>query len=281
MSEESNTDIEDILVQLEDDKLIDMLFIQKLAASPQQLAGFADKWGDGIFTSLLKSLTHKIYPPQQARALWQGIVKHREHLSAKLNRDPGIGVIALDYLTNFAEVRENLAIIEESRLSEIAGFATKDELTGLYVRKIFESVCEQQVNEAHRYGNALCLLMADIDDFKRFNDTHGHQEGDRILSEVGSIIIETIRDSDIASRYGGEELAIITPKTNLPEAFFLAERLRLAVANHFGNESITLSMGIAELNQQQSKEQLIESADKSLYEAKAQGKNRCVSAKPL
>lgn len=278
MANESSEDIHNILVQLENDRLIDVFYIERLAASPQEVQLLADKWGDSVYSSILRSLTHGTYSPNQAKSYWYGICQHRKSLIENLGRDPGIAVVALDYLTNKANPAERLAVIVQSQLGEIADFATKDELTGLYVRKIFESVSEQQVNEAHRYGNALCLLMCDIDDFKHYNDTYGHQAGDTILKRIGRVIMHTIRDSDIAARYGGEELSIIAPKTDLNEGFALAERLRLAVQQEFsGSEKITMSIGVAQLEASQTRLQLIETADKSLYRAKAQGKNQCFS----
>ena len=278
MDERSGDEIQKILVQLENEQLVDNVFIESLAASRERLNAVSEKWGNALYTSLLKSLTHEIYPPNEARDHWQAIIKHRRKLLATLGRNPGIAVVALDYLTNFAPRPEKLAIIHESRLGEIAGFATRDELTGLYVRKIFESVCTQQINSAQRYKNPLCLLMADIDDFKSFNDTHGHRAGDQVLERIGRVILNTIRDSDIAARYGGEELAIIAPKTELKEAFALAERLRVAVPHHFsGNHPVTLSIGIAQLEHKQTKDALVEAADAALYQAKRQGKNQCFS----
>ena len=271
-------DVQKMLVQLESAQLVDTVFIESLAVNPEDIDAVAEKWGDAVYSTIFQSLTHRMYAPAEARQHWFALMRHRRELIAQLGRNPGIAVVALDYFTNFSARPEKLGIIQESKLSEIAGFATKDELTGLYVRKVFESICTQQVNEAHRYNNSLCLLMADIDDFKQFNDTHGHQAGDQILKRIGPIINDTIRDADIAARYGGEEIAIIAPKTGLPEAFALGERLRQAIEQGFPAESgITLSIGIAELGRTRNKRGLIEAADRSLYRAKAQGKNRCVS----
>ena len=278
MDNTSGEEVQKILVQLENEQLVDVYFIESLAASRERLNTVAEKWGDALYTSILKSLTHCFYPPNEAREHWFAIVSHRRKLMELLGRNPGIAVVALDYLTNIAPRPEKLVIIHESKLGEIAGFATRDELTGLYVRKIFESVCTQQINSAHRYKNPLCLLMADIDDFKTYNDTYGHRAGDRVLERIGRVLLSTIRDSDIAARYGGEELAIITPKTALKEAFALAERLRSAVLRHFSrDDGITLSVGIAELEHKQNKDSLVRAADAALYEAKKKGKNQCFS----
>ncbi|MDX1695853.1 MAG: GGDEF domain-containing protein [Ketobacteraceae bacterium] len=278
MADKSDEEIQRMLVQLENEQLVDVVFIESLASSPDAIAAVASKWGDTVYTSIFKALTHRIYSPGVARVHWSAILEHRETLISQLGRNPGIAVVALDYFNNFSGQQEKLGIIEQSKLSDIAGFATKDELTGLYVRKIFEGVITQQVNEAHRYKQDLCLLMLDIDDFKKFNDTYGHPAGDEILKAIGKVITRTIRDSDIAARYGGEEIAIIAPKTDLQEASALAERLRNSVNQYFNsNHRITISIGIAGLQPGQNKDSLIQAADSALYKAKSRGKNQSVS----
>lgn len=278
MESKPDEEIQHILVQLESERLIDHSFIEKLAKAPNLMQQIAERWGEQVYSSLLKALTHKTFSPDLAKQYWQAINQHRYRLSQQLKRDPGIAVAALDYLTNIAREIQQPAIIEFAQLNQIANFATKDELTGLYVRKIFENALEQHVSEAKRYQFELCLLMADIDDFKIYNDTYGHQAGDMVLKRIGEIILSTIRDSDIAARYGGEELAIIAPKTSLHEACSLAERLRKNVAKGFDNEpATTISIGIAQLAKEQTSDELVKAADQCLYQAKERGKNQCVS----
>jgi diguanylate cyclase (GGDEF)-like protein len=120
--------------------------------------------------------------------------------------------------------------------------------------------------------------MIDIDNFKAFNDTHGHQAGDSVIREISVIFRDASRRIDIIARYGGEEFGIIMPLTKKEEALILAERIRKAVENNRGLKNITISIGIASFPENgPTKETLIAAADKALYEAKRTGKNKiCV-----
>ena len=119
----------------------------------------------------------------------------------------------------------------------------------------------------------------DIDFFKKVNDTYGHAAGDEVLREVAARIKTHLRESDIPSRYGGEEFAVLLPYTHIEEAKIVGERLRKAVESkpvELDNQTInvTISMGLAEYNRKESGEELFERADKALYEAKTSGRNR-------
>ena len=118
--------------------------------------------------------------------------------------------------------------------------------------------------------------MIDVDDFKIVNDDFGHQAGDTVLKELGEIVLETIRDADLAARYGGEEISIILPETSKETAIIIAERLRGNVQKHFCSEpKITISIGIStNIDSIISGIEMIRYADKALYAAKSKGKNR-------
>ena len=120
--------------------------------------------------------------------------------------------------------------------------------------------------------------MIDIDDFKNFNDTYGHQAGDAILMDISNIFRDVARKIDIIARYGGEEFAIILPNTKKQEAMVLAERLRKSVEGSSRLKDITISIGVASFPEDaEEKELLISKADRALYEAKGTGKNKvCV-----
>lgn len=156
-----------------------------------------------------------------------------------------------------------------------------DDLTGISNRRHFMETLEKEVDRACRYGSSLVLCMMDVDEFKRVNDTYGHLAGDMVLRELGTMLRKSIRMSDIACRYGGEEFALLLPQTALREAASQAERLRRMVeANRFEWEgtpfSLTLSFGLARLDHERnpSPKALLEDADKALYRAKRNGKNR-------
>jgi len=167
--------------------------------------------------------------------------------------------------------------LENARLFELA---TTDGLTKLYVHRYFQLLLDQEIQRSQRYGKHFALIMIDIDNFKKFNDTYGHQLGDEVLRSVARAIRKTSRDSDIAARYGGEEMAIILPETNARDAMAAAERIRAAVAStevpHLEEKlRVTISLGVAEFpTHAQEKKDLIRRADKAMYNAKHAGKNR-------
>ena len=121
----------------------------------------------------------------------------------------------------------------------------------------------------------LSLLMIDIDNFKNFNDTFGHQEGDKVLKEIAKTIITSSRKEDLIARYGGEEFTVILPHADKNEAFIIAERLRENIHNIENEKKLTVSIGISSFPQDAyKKEELIEYADQALYKAKHEGKDR-------
>lgn len=157
-----------------------------------------------------------------------------------------------------------------------------DQLTGLANRKHFNERLEQAIADAERGHRKLCLALCDIDHFKRFNDTYGHQTGDQVLRLVGAAIRGQIKGHDLAARYGGEEFAIIMLDTELRQAAQLTEKIRTAVvekelAKKSTGESlgrVTLSGGVTNYLPGEPIETLIERADALLYEAKRSGRNR-------
>jgi diguanylate cyclase (GGDEF)-like protein len=164
--------------------------------------------------------------------------------------------------------------------------AVTDELTGLSNRRRFQETMATEVERSKRFGQDVGLVLLDIDDFKRVNDTYGHQQGDVVLREVARILRESCREIDEPARYGGEELAVVLPGTDLEGAFNLAERVRegieglhLPVTGNGGSLSITASFGVAALPAcAEDMRGLVAAADEALYEAKRGGKNKTVSA---
>jgi diguanylate cyclase (GGDEF)-like protein len=164
--------------------------------------------------------------------------------------------------------------------------AMTDDLTDLNNYRFFKQMIEHEFVKAERYSIPLSCIMMDIDNFKMFNDTYGHQAGDAILSEIASLLKKTVRKVDTLARYGGEEFALISPFSDNREATDLAERLRKEVAEHVflsdkGALHITMSFGVATFvsnNGIHDKSELIKSADLFLYLAKSKGRNRVESA---
>ncbi len=197
---------------------------------------------------------------------------------------------AADYVTKPFHPRELLArvqvhlrlkllreeLLEKNRhLSELS---TTDGLTGLKNRRCFDFSLEAEVTRARRYDVPLSLVILDLDHFKQVNDTHGHPVGDRVLAGVAKVMRDLVRSSDVAARYGGEELALILPHTGLSSAAVLADRLRVAVEHAtFGDTGVhvTASLGLACLADlvDKSPAGLITAADAALYAAKSGGRN--------
>ncbi len=178
--------------------------------------------------------------------------------------------------------------LEKARLhGEVTRLATIDGLTGLNNHRTFQERLEVEIERARRFKEVMSLLMADIDFFKRLNDTYGHRAGDEVLKRVACRLIENVRNIDLVARYGGEEFVIILPGTTQKGALVTAERIRKAIMNYttkIGDDDIhvTVSIGSATYPDDAShREDLIDKADKALYEAKKKGRNRVVSFKDL
>lgn len=163
-----------------------------------------------------------------------------------------------------------------------------DPLTGIYNRRFMELRLREEVSKSRRYDSELAILLLDLDHFKRVNDEHGHQAGDRLLIEVCNLINRELRDSDILSRFGGEEFLVIAPSTDAVNALVFAERLRASIEAHrFVPEpdsppeheiQITVSIGIASYGEPAADEEsLVRVADENLYQAKRGGRNRVVA----
>src|SRR3954454_21295146 len=167
--------------------------------------------------------------------------------------------------------------------------ALTDELTGLYNLRHFHDTLDTELERQRRFGTNVGLVMLDIDDFKRINDSHGHQQGDLVLIEVARALRNLSRDIDEPARYGGEEMAVILPQTDVAGAELLAERMRTAVEDlqidrldGEGKLSVTASFGVASLPfNARDKAALIAEADAALYRAKRAGKNRVARAEPV
>jgi diguanylate cyclase (GGDEF)-like protein len=172
----------------------------------------------------------------------------------------------------------------EDMLTRVESLAIMDSLTGIYNRRRFESIFNNEFKRAQRYQLPLSCMMVDIDYFKKINDTFGHQEGDLVLREIAQVIQTTIREVDTPARWGGEEFVVLSPNTSLGNGVRAAERVRKAVANHIfkGKEQtkVTVSIGVAGIPNPDldTPDKLIHAADLAMYEAKKFGRDRVTPA---
>ena len=163
--------------------------------------------------------------------------------------------------------------------AQLWDMAVTDSLTGLYVRRYFMVKLQEEIHRAERYNKRLSVIMADLDRFKKINDTYGHDAGDRALKTISTFLQKNIRDVDAIARYGGEEFVMLIPDADKEAAFCLAERLRegLAKVKHEDLPPVTISLGIATYPSDGTDlEELIKRADAAMYEAKQQGRNKAV-----
>lgn len=191
----------------------------------------------------------------------------------------------LELLRSLA-AQATLAMANVTLHFDIQRQAITDDLTGLATHGHFQELLGAEMEEVRRYQYPVGLIMLDIDDFKSVNDVHGHQQGDLVLRWVADALLETSRDVDVAARYGGEEMALILPHTDLEGAYEMAERSRLAIQalqipllDGRGTLQVTASVGAAS-SSDGNKNELIAAADGALYVAKREGKNRTVRAAP-
>ena len=193
-------------------------------------------------------------------------------LSVRANPIPGGGVITL-----YTDITERKAF--ERRL---IGMATRDELTRLINRREFFTLAHHEEERAKREGHIVSVMMVDADYFKKINDTYGHAAGDDVLRNLADNCRSIFRKTDVVGRYGGEEFSVILPGAQVDMAKVIAERLRKAVEESVvksdkGDITYTVSIGIAsDIGREVKIEEILDRADRALYTAKAQGRNRAI-----
>ncbi|EMY69941.1 diguanylate cyclase (GGDEF) domain protein [Leptospira vanthielii serovar Holland str. Waz Holland = ATCC 700522] len=187
-----------------------------------------------------------------------------------------------EFMTTLA----NLAgiAVDNARLYELA---TVDMMTGLKIHHYFQTKLKEEMDRCRKKGTKLCLLFTDVDHFKRFNDTYGHQAGDVVLIEVAKQVINAAQRHHIPARYGGEEFCLVMPGATEEEAMVKGEEIRKAVEsmvvknpNDGTDLKVTLSVGVSSFRTtDRNNKDLIERADKALYQAKHSGRNRTICYK--
>jgi diguanylate cyclase (GGDEF)-like protein len=234
----------------------------------------------------LEELRHRLEqkgPLQEGRTIYLPIGTKARVLGLLVAEQPPPGrALNPDELNTIRLLAGQAGIaVENARLYETTERLSRtDGLTLLYNHRFFQERIREEFKRSDRFRQTLALLMIDVDDFKRINDTFGHQAGDRVLRRVARVLRESLRAVDVAARYGGDEFAIILPDTDLQEASEVAERLRRSVEKHpffVGGTSVTLTLSLgaaARLPQSPVlSEELIKMADHALFQAKTGGRN--------
>lgn len=224
-------------------------------------------------------LTHLDLAPEKAKECWDRIIDHRQAMSEALGREVNLRTAVCDYFCSISRTLKNPIVVEIHVFENKANSYKFDGLTGLYTRAFFDETLEREIARSKRYESELSIIFFDLDDFKKINDRHGHQAGDKILKTVAEVIMSEIRTEDFPARYGGEEIVVILPQTGKLRAFVMGERIRERVASlrvKHENKTIeaTVSGGLASFPIDATDVMnLIRYADKALYNAKGAGKN--------
>ncbi|HEY8233643.1 MAG TPA: diguanylate cyclase [Vicinamibacteria bacterium] len=269
------------------DRIIDMLGDgpRTPAGWRQAMDALAKQSGPGVYPALLFVLTQLDFDDPDALEHWHSILRQWQDLNRRVPEKVDLRVAVLQYFLRSQRKLHNPAIVEIKILRRTQASAIYDELTRLYNYRYFQDRVTSEARRAMRYDQPLTLLMADADDFKAFNDAHGHLAGNMALRRLAAVLRKSVREVDVAARYGGEEFAILLPNTPKLEALKLAEKLRLAVEKAgVGTQGtrrgkpLTVSVGVASLpGDASSAQELVARADRALYVAKSVGKN-CVKA---
>lgn len=240
----------------------------------------AKECGEGIFQDILHHLARLDFSEAEARRHFDKILDHYADLQSTLGRPVGLRTAVCDYFLHTAQALDEPVLVESVLLRRHEEEAATDELTKLPNRRAFERELEREAERSTRNSRPFSLLMLDVDNFKRFNDLHGHSAGDDALRHVARQLSGSLRCMDMAARFGGEEFAVILPETTAPEAMRAAERFRMAVAaapHPLG--PVTVSIGSASYpHDAGTPKELVASADRALYKAKHLGRNRVALA---
>ena len=184
---------------------------------------------------------------------------------------------------NYADAQLELAQMNiklQQREAQIVAISLTDPLTGVGNRRRLDQAIAAEISRVQRTGGTCSAIMADLDHFKRVNDSYGHETGDKVIAAFGDLLRHMTRPSDIVARFGGEEFVVLMPHTDLKQAHVIAERVRIAqVANSVQPmpDPVTASFGVAELVAGERGDVLLSRIDKALYSAKQSGRNRVVA----
>ncbi len=245
------------------------------------------------------------YTKNMANKTWEKklIVRNNAAVPIHLGHNRVTGILVVDNLgvnrpitrtdistlLNYA-TQVGLALQSLKAHEQILNLTVTDPLTGLRNRRFFDQALDIEIKRCQRYGRSCCLVMGDLDHFKRINDRYGHAAGDEVLKHVANLLRDSVRSVDIVARIGGEEFAILLPETPPHNVFVVTKRILRLIREsklpimkmNSGNHKITISLGIASYRGGNVKpQQFIRLADKSLYQAKHRGRNRSGSVQVI
>lgn len=234
----------------------------------------------GFYGEIFYLLTNLHLPEEEAEKYWNDILIHSSELSAKLNRNISLRVAMLDYFLHKEPLFKSPKFIEIDFFEEIMRNSVVDELTGIFNRRYFNDSLAREIKRCKRYSKPLCLFVFDLDNFKNFNDTYGHVEGDRALYFTAQVLMKNFRAEDIISRVGGEEFCVIlpevTPKGALVPCQRFAHKLKEESAKHLPCV-LTISGGIGSFPKDgETPEELYKATDEYCYIAKRSGKDKII-----
>lgn len=245
--------------------------------TPEQQAMADDLWtrkGNALFVQLLFTITHQRFPPEEAKDKWFSILRHKYELSQKLGRNVGLAVATLDYLANVCKDIQSPVIISEPSMESILRMAVEDSLTRVANRSAILVRLEDELNRHRRHGTVCSLLLVDIDNFSRINDTLGHDSGDTAIRGFVATMGECLREVDVCGRFGGDEFIALLPDTDTIQALPVADRILTRVRK----TGMTCSIGIATCPEHGvTVADLLSASDQALLDAKHQGKDRAVT----
>lgn len=231
------------------------------------------------FADALSYFIDYSFTDEEAENHWKNIIERMEKTEAKLNRRISIYAAVVDYFTSEERVFNSPVLVEIKVLRQTEQFAMMDGLTNVFNRRYMDLYLRKEINRCNRYNKCFSVMLLDVDDFKKINDTHGHVNGDVVLQAIARVLKETIREEDVLCRYGGEEFLIIMPETDADNAIALYPRIqeKLQESEIYSKYKVTLSAGCANFTAHADNLiDLLRCADISLYKAKKAGKNRAV-----
>lgn len=236
-----------------------------------------------ITSASIQELMSQVFKilPQQWQEIWMTTLQRRKQKEVQVNTERGVYHLTLTpVFGQQAEVTGVVMILTD--VTQLHRQANYDKLTGLYNRRYFDELILKEFQRSQRVQeHVFSLLLMDVDHFKKFNDTYGHQVGDQVLSSFGQLLSKTVRRTDMAVRYGGEEMAVILPDTRAENAAVLAEKIRRAVEalqlydlEGKAIQTITASIGVAEFSgADKESDDILKRADDALYKCKDAGRN--------